>query len=90
MRTNSCIFVAAGTVYACGCNEHGQCGVAPVDSSTKQTDKVYMMYVHVCVRAYTHNMLTLHTYPYNTHDTHMQMLIHNTLQVLMYFVPYSL
>ena len=36
-----CFFsVVTGTVYACGCNEHGQCGVAPVDSSTKQTDKV--------------------------------------------------
>ena len=67
----TCFPIATRTVHACGCNEHGQCGVAPVDSLTKQTDKVnpavYGRYLHeeyyrpcICTLAYTH--ASTHTY----------------------------
>ena len=51
----TCFVVAAGTVYACGCNEHGQCGIAPVDQSTELTDKVdpCCVYCYCTVRVCT-------------------------------------
>ena len=56
-------------MYACGCNEHGQCGVPPLDKSSGQTDKVksccgYCHHKEKCIHTYevSHNqfLCTVH------------------------------